>query len=289
MRNIMLNLDQIHLTDQPLEVEKLLSQEKPPSRSQYFSHQFDNYSLEAQITYNEANDWPAVLSLHGARSDYTTNRRVIFSLQKAGISVLAFNFSGHNQMSPLSLAQTSLGQNIEESRAFYNYLAPRKAKTLIGYSMGAAATLELLRSNLDEIEKVILFYPALYAKKAYDQPFGEPFKQVISQPYSYFDNDLIDSLAEFRGKILIIKGEYDGVQSEEPGQSMGKYERDGKMYYSPIPKDVFDLLMADDKLTKSSRRLIEVPKCDHSIIRWLEANPQSGKQLLQSMGDFLSE
>ena len=275
-------------TENPSSVEKLIFQEQPPGPAEYFRHQFDDYSLEARITYDQDGNWPSVLSIHGARSDYTKNNNVTFELQERGISILAPALSGHNEISSIHLSQTSLARNIEESKAFYDYLQPDRPRAVIGYSMGATSALEILKEHLGEIDRIVLFYPAIYPRAAYDQPFGELFRNAIRKPSAYFENDLLDSLVDFRGKLLLIKGEYDGLKGQQPGVSAGEVEINGQKYYSPIPKDIMDLLSSPDTFPCSEHQFIEVPKCGHSVATWIGANPQGGRQLLDILGNFLN-
>lgn len=277
------------LADQPDQPDKLMSPEQPPGRAQYFQHRFGNYDLEARVTYNRDGDWPSVLSLHGARGDYTRANPVTFGLQRLGISVLAPNLSGHNPASPIRLDQTSLGQNIQEAHNFYDYLDRSQPRAVISYSMAGTATLEILRSHPGEIDRLILFYPALYSKRSYFEPFGDEFRSAISRPYSYLDNDLVDSLADFDGRILIIKGEYDGSDSPDPGHSAGEVAVGGRTYYSPIPKEVFELLMSPDKLDRARRQLIEIPGCGHSVTTQMTSRAEFAQPLVERIGAFLRD
>ena len=275
-------------TENPSSAEKLIFQDQPPGPAEYFSHQFDEYSLEARITWDQDKNWPSVLSIHGARSDYTKNNNVTFGLQKRGISVLAPALSGHNEISPIRLSQTSLARNIEESKAFYDYLQPDRPRAVIGYSMGATSALEILKEHLGEIDRIVLFYPAVYPRTSYDQPFGEPFRNAIRKPFAYFENGLITSLADFRGKLLLIKGEYDGLEARQAGVSAGKVEINGQKYYSPIPKDIMDLFSSPNTFPRSEYQRIEVPKCGHSVGTWIGENPPDGRELLNTLSNFLN-
>ena len=274
-------------SENPSSVEKLIFPEQPPGPAEYFSHQFDDYSLEARITYDQDGNWPSVLSIHGARSDYSKNNNVTFGLQQRGISILAPALSGHNEISPIRLSQTSLAQNIEESKVFYSYLQPEEPRAVIGYSMGATSVLEILKEHLGEIDRIVLFYPAVYPRTAYDQPFGASFRDIIRKPFAYFENDLLNSLVDFQGKLLLIKGEYDGLEARQPGVSAGEVEINGQTYYSPIPKDIMDLFSSPETFPCSEHQCIEVPQCGHSVALWIGENPQGGRQLLDILSNFL--
>lgn len=267
---------------------KLNFNEKPPGDCAYFEHNFGDYALEARILYNEQHEKPHVLSVHGARADYTKANAVSFGLQERGISTLSINLSGHNDASPIPLETTSLAQNIEEAEAFYDYLDKSHPITLIGYSLGGAVVLELLKYHKSEIDRIILFYPAVYAREAYDKKFGEPFRSVIQVPFSFQQNDILSKLDDFPGKMMILKGQYDGLASDVPGTSAGNVTIDGKEYYSPIPKEVFDSL-EQVKIPADRKDFIEVPGCGHSIILWMRDHKPEADKILDKLARFINE
>ena len=115
----------------------------------YFEHNFGEYALEGRILYNEQGEMPWVLSVHGARSDYTKSDVVTLGLRERGYSILGFNMSGHSVASKIPVESTTLGHNIREADAFYSYLHPQREKKLIAYSIGATPALKILEKNLD--------------------------------------------------------------------------------------------------------------------------------------------
>lgn len=232
---------------------------------------------------------PNILSIHGARADYTKADAVTLALHEQGHSILGFNMSGHNEASGILPEQTSLNQNVQEAKAFFNYLDSTSPKTVIAYSLGGTPALNLLRDHTNEIEKMVLFYPGIYTSQAYDKSFGEAFRQEISRPFSYRENDTINLLQKFKGRLLLIKGEFDGLDPEEygkpPGSSAGKVLVDSKEYYSPIPKDVID--MVHQAVPQEKRELIEIPNCDHSVILWMRENPKQAEIFINKLNEFL--
>lgn len=268
----------------------MIFDDKPPGEAGYFQHDLGAYKLEARVLFNEGKDWPQILSIHGARSDYTKANTVNFALQKAGISTLSINMSGHNEMSPLPLEHTCLANNIKEAEAFFHYLDTDKPKIVIAYSMGGTPALKLLEKHAHQIDKLILFYPGVYAKDSYDKAFGEPFRSIISQPFSYLRNDTIELLKQFPGKLLLIKGEYDGLDARQfgkpEGTSVGEVLINGEKYSSPIPKDVIDLVYnaADEK----RRQLIEVAGSDHGLLPWMRSHPHDGRLLIDKIVDVIN-
>jgi dienelactone hydrolase len=260
-----------------------------PEDAQYLTHDFDVYSSEARIVYNQTHEEPWVISIHGAKGDYTKNDLFTLGLRKRGYSVLSMTLSGHSAASGVAPEETSLGNNMREAETFFKYLNPARKKIVIGYSMGGTSALNLLRGHADEIEKLILFYPGIYDVAGYDKHFGAEFRSVISQPYSYRNNDTIELLRSFPGKVLLICGEYDGLNpvayGKPAGGSAGEIEINGLAYYSPIPKEVIDMIM--DAAPEGRKQFIEVAGCDHSIAPRLREQPEKTEQLLNQIDSFL--
>ncbi len=257
--------------------------------SSYFEHNFGEYSLEGRILYNSRNKEPWVLSIHGARSDYTKSDTVTVGLRDRGYSILGFNMSGHNPASKISLEQTTLGNNVKETEVFYSHLDPQRKKKIIAYSLGATPALKTLGIHLDEVDRIVLFCPALYSARAYDKPFGEEFRRTISEPFSYRENDVIADIEAFQGKLLLIKGEYDALDpvayGKPQGTSAGKVEIDNKGYYSPIPKEVMEMIY--HAVSPERREMIIIPGSDHGVVPWIIDHPVEGALILDKIAAFL--
>lgn len=265
--------------------------ESPPGKSSYFELPFGSYSLEGRILYNEAGDDPWVLSIHGAKGDYTKANAISFALQERGYSLLGMNMSGHSKAGILSPEETSLATNIQEVEAFFDALSLQRKKVVIGYSLGGTPALKLLQGHAADIDKLILFYPGLYDKEAYSAHYGKEFRAMISEPYSYRRTDVLDALRDFKGDLLLIKGQYDGldpvVYGKAAGGSAGEVEVEGRKYYSPIPQEVFTLLQ--EAVPEERRQFIEVPACDHSIIVWLRQHPMIAQKIVDRIDAFIKK
>ena len=261
----------------------------PPGPAAYITEDFGNCKLEARILYNEAHDAPWVLSIHGARADFTKSNPITFGLQKRDYSSLAMTLSGHSPAGILKPEETSLANNIIEAKTFYENLDGSRPKTLIAFSMGGAVALEVLAKHLEEIDRLVLFYPAIYAVEANKKRFGEEFRQVLTTPYSYRQNRSVDILKRFKGKLLLIKGQYDGLDPEAYGKpaggSVGEFELDGKKHYSPIPKEVIDMIY--EAVPADRRQFIEVAGCDHLMMGWLRQHPAEAEKLLDQIDTFI--
>lgn len=268
---------------------KLIFNEQPPGDVAYIEMPFDGYELEGRILYNTAHQDPWVLSIHGARADFTKSNAVSFGLQERGYSLLGLNMSGHSQAGVLDPGQTTLANNIAEAEAFFAELDPSRPKVVFGFSLGGTPALELLKKHGNDIDKLVLFYPGVYTKDSYDKHFGDEFRAVISQPFSYRNNDTIEQLRSFKGDLLLVVGEYDGLDPESYGKpagtSVGEVDVDGKKYYSPIPKEVIDMVYG--AIPEERRQRITIPDCDHSVILWMREHPTEADRLLDQIDTFL--
>lgn len=263
--------------------------EDPPGKAAYFEHSFGDYALEGRILYGKSEEDPWILSIHGARADFTKSDAIAFGLQERGYSMLGLNMSGHSKAGVLEPEQTTLGHNVHEVETFFDYLDNGRKKTIIAYSLGGTPALKLLEKHADEIDKLVLFYPGIYSKDAYNKHFGAEFRDTITQPYSYRDNDTIELLRSFEGKLLLVKGQYDGLDPEAygkpAGSSAGEVELDGTAYYSPIPKEVIDMVY--NAVPEDKRQLIEIPKCGHSVVLYMRDHPTEAEELLDHIDTFL--
>ena len=267
----------------------LLKYNESHTNSFYFEHNFDKYSLKARILYNESGDVPWVFSVHGARSDYTKSDAVTAGLRDRGYSILGFNMSGHNGTSKIPVEETTLGNNIRESSAFFSYLDPKRKKKIIAYSLGATPALKTLGNYIDQVDKIVLFGPGIYTAQAYNKQFGKEFRKIISTPFSYIKNDVVSILKDYKGELLLVKGQYDGLDPviyDKPiGTSVGEVEINGKLRYSPIPKEVIEMIYK--AVPARRRKLITLPGCDHGVVPWIVAHENEGASVLNDIALFL--
>lgn len=257
----------------------------------FYQRDLGRYALEARVAYNGAHEDPWVLSVHGARSDFTVSDEVTRRLQEGDFSILAMTMSHHSDAIPEVAKDTCLQDNIDEVEAFFGDLIAARPKIVIAYSLGGTPALKLLEQHSDEIDKLVLFYPGIYDTAAYNQPYGEAFKAAITQPYSYRNTDVITLLERFQGDLLLVKGEYDGLDPEAydgvAGGSAGYIVVDGKTYYSPIPKEVLDMVYG--AVPEERRQLIEVPDCGHTVTTWMRDHPAEADQIVATIQTFLNE
>lgn len=254
---------------------KLLYKEIGQGNCNYFTERFENYSLEGRILFCKKNTWPEVIAIHGAKSDYSKLNPLLFKLQEQGVSSLSFNLSGHNITSTRCIHDTSLSNNaIETERFFYHLKNKSKNITIIGQSLGGALALKLAEKNIDHVKKIVLICPAIYTDIAYNINYGIDFKSIISKPYSFEKSSSFNFLRNFKGKILLILGEYDGLSASQfggtPGKSIGNILINGKEQYCAIPKEVIDLIKSSVASNQFNIKIIK--GCDHHISKWFREN-----------------
>lgn len=134
-------------------------------------------------------------------------------LARYDISFFAFDFSGWGE-STGNLHHNSLQNRTHEAQiAIDQFLDPTKPISILACSMVGHNALKLLENN--NVQNLILFYPAIYDRNAYDKPFDQTFTEIIRQPNSYRNTDVLQILELFKGNLLIIIGEKDEVIPKE--------------------------------------------------------------------------
>ncbi len=259
--------------------------EEMPGKVGYFSELFEDYSLEGRVLLAEDEHWPRTLFIHGARSDYTEMNALLAAMQQQGVSTLSFNLSGHNRCSPIDIYHTSLQQNLMEVVQFYHHLSTDQPHTVIGHSLGGALAVKLAVLCPEKINRLILFCPAVYADDAYAVNFGQGFTQVISSPFSFLNTDVFEFLKRFRGKLVLVMGEHDGLSSQsfgkQAGVSAGAVEINGQKKYSPIPFEVVEHIKA--AIPESQLLSLTISGCDHDIAEWLRQNQNKAGEIIKKI------
>lgn len=151
-----------------------------------------------------------ILFLHGLHSDQTGYlRRARIAARALDATCLTFDLSGHGA-SPGPLDRLSLRDHLADALAAYDLLAGQSDVAparigLCGASYGGylAAALTTRRPA----RRVLLRAPALYADDALDIPLSER-PTVSGRPAA---DDLLHSLAGFRGEVLVVESECDEV------------------------------------------------------------------------------
>jgi len=160
---------------------------------------------------------PALIFVHGWRSNRSGNTKRAEQISKLGIICLTLDLRGHGD-SGGSIEEFSRADHMEDIKSAYEYLSnlPDVDKNkigIIGASYGgylAAVSLNYLKYN-----RIVLRVPALY----FDDNFNIPTDRLINGDPKAFKtagltpkNSLaLKGISNFKGKILIIESENDKI------------------------------------------------------------------------------
>ncbi|MFJ4155323.1 alpha/beta hydrolase [Pseudomonas sp. NPDC089752] len=261
--------------------------EPAPGQEQFIEEVFGNYRQQARLLVPDIERAAPAFVLGGARSDFTRLNPLLYRLQAAGIGSLTGNLSGHSLASEPGAASPSLATNLEEAQRFHSHIALR-CRTLIGHSLGAALTLKLA-ARLPDVDSIVLICPAVYPDEAHQAPFGPAFTAAISKPFGFLDSDSYAFLRQFQGRVLMVIGEYDGLNSQRfgkgPGTSAGNLWLAGSERYSPIPEEVTHALM--QAVSAERLQCLFLTDCDHGIAAHLRSTPAIADQVADAVATFI--
>lgn len=154
-------------------------------------------------------------------------------------------------------------------------------------SLGGALALKVAEAHADSVQTLVLSVPALYPEAAWRAPhFGAHFRAALSTPFGFMDSSSLDFLRRFRGRTVLIQGEWDGLPATAHGAPAGRSAgethitlADGRQrtVYSPIPAEVFAALRDAAGLRLQH---VQVEGCDHRVLPHLAAHPAVARSLV---------
>lgn len=175
---------------------------------------------------------PALLFIHGWRSNRTGNVKRAKELAKHGFISLCIDLRGHGESPTTSLQKNakqsqkledfSRKDHIEDIKNAYQYLknlenVDKEKIGIIGASYGGY--LSAVAVNYLKFNKLVLRVPALYFDNNFDVPTD---KLIKGDPKAFKTSNLtpqnslaLKGLKNFKGKILIIEAENDTVIPHE--------------------------------------------------------------------------
>lgn len=251
------------------------------------SNTHGSYKLEGRILTRNPDQKPSVMVVHGARADYTKADAILLPLHDLGLDILSATVSGHGPAGHQSSQSFSLDDNLIEAAAFSKLLKPT-GRTLIGFSMGGTTAVRLLDQHPSAYNKIILFYPAAFPDDAYSVAFGtDAFRQITSTKGAFLGSSFFATLAKFPGKIMLVKGEFDGLDPNEfdrpDSNSVGTVTIDNHEIYSPIPPEVFSKIL---KL-RPDTTYVELPGADHQFAKWFTTHPKDAQIIVDAVYSFM--
>lgn len=246
------------------------------------------YNLEGRLLAQNPDTPPNIIVIHGARADFTKGDDIVLPLHEKGLSILSATTSGHGAAGLQSDIPFSLDDNLTEAIAFSNLLQDTN-RVAIGFSMGGTTAVRLVAQNPEKYSKLILFYPTAFPDTAYPIPFGtKQFGDIASEKGTFLNSSFFDVIKQFSGKIMLIKGEYDGLDPKAfdrpQANTVQTVTIEGREIYSPIPPEVFSKILQ----LRPDTRYVVLPGADHRFSKWFESHPKDANFIADQLFDFIT-
>lgn len=153
--------------------------------------------------------FPSVIFFHGSGGDGETHFKLAKLLSENGILGFAFNYRGCGKSDGEFKNQT-IAMGIRDAREAVKFLLSQKEvdRTKLGFSGGSfGGFIASLLSSEFNPKAMTLIAPAAYSPKLYDvqRDWDDELRERFKQSESY------KSISEFKGKLLVIKSEFDEV------------------------------------------------------------------------------
>ena len=220
----------------------------------------ENTIIKGDVSSDEK---PDVFIFHGAGiSDRTRYAKFRTFLGEENINSCAVDFIGHGETGG-SMSDSSLEKRTLQAKAVINSFDIQKPLKIIGSSMSGHNAIKL--TELFEVESLILFVPGIFCTSSYSVPFGPEFSKLIRENESWQDSDAWEILGKYTGKLLIIAGEKDEV----------------------IPLHLIQKIY-DGAVHSYQKELIVVPGATHSVLKFLEENPNEKDSVFKKIISYLN-
>ncbi|MFJ7072776.1 alpha/beta hydrolase [Streptomyces sp. NPDC098781] len=186
-----------------------------------------------------------------------------------GCRGLAFDFSGHGE-STGALGELSLRRRFEQAVAVIDAHVPAGGPlVLVGFSMSGQTVTDLVGHYGDRVAAVGLCAPAVYAREAWDVPFGEGdgrFSEIIRRPGGWRGAPALDVLRAYEGRAVLAVPGTDVIIPPE------------------VTEAVQDALAARARFTR-----FDVPDAEHMLGSWFEEHAEDRREfvttVLAGLGD----
>lgn len=215
-------------------------------------------TLRGTITGNPAGDAPRVLALHGGgQSSRRGIQYLLAGLAHSGVASASFDFSGHGE-STGQVEGSSLSERVAQALAVAGHVAPGRALSLIGTSMGGHIACSLIERL--QPPALVLFCPAAYVAQAQDAPFGPSFQAILRSTADYASSPAFTALEGFEGRLLLVYGTADAVI---PTQVLDQYERRAR--------------------SAKSVEVVRLEGAGHKLHDWLQSHPRDHERVLDAV------
>ncbi|CAL9424632.1 hypothetical protein SUDANB96_01935 [Streptomyces sp. enrichment culture] len=231
----------------------------------FFTQAFDGELLSGAYGGDGRGD-PAATAvlLHGAGNG--SKERLLPLLGEfvaQGCAALALDFSGHGESSG-KLAELSLRRRFEQAVAVIDARVPAGGPlVLVGFSMSGQTVADLAAHYGDRVVALGLCAPALYAREAWDVPFGEGdgrFSEIIRRPEGWRDSAGLSALRSYEGRAVLVV----------PGTD--------QIIPPAVTEAVQDALAARARFTR-----LDLPDADHFLGLWLRDHAEDRRRLVTAL------
>lgn len=223
-----------------------------------FSVTSGTQTLRGTITNNLPGDVPRVLALHGGgQSSRRGIQYLLAGLANGGVASASFDFSGHGESSG-QVEGSSLNERMAQAMAVAGRVAPGRALSLIGTSMGGHIACSLIERL--QPPALVLFCPAAYVAQAQDAPFGPRFQHILRSTVDYASSPAFDAIEGYEGRLLLVYGTADAVI---PAQVLDQYERRARK--------------------AKSVEVVRLEGAGHKLHDWLPSHPRDHERVLDAV------
>lgn len=205
-----------------------------------------------------------VVLLHGA--GIGSKERLLPMLTEfvsRGCHGLAFDFSGHGE-STGEQRELSLRRRFEQAVAVIDSRVPADGPLIVvGFSMSGQTVTDLVAHYGERVAAVGLCAPAVYAREAWDMPFGDGngrFSEVIRRPDGWREAPALDVLRAYEGRAVLAVPGTDTV----------------------IPPAVTEAVQ-EALATRARFTRFEVPDAEHMLGLWFQEHAEDRREFVTAV------
>ncbi|WP_242441084.1 alpha/beta hydrolase [Streptomyces sp. CB02923] len=202
-----------------------------------------------------------VVIMHGAGTgDKERNLPFAEDFAAYGHPAVVLDFSGHGE-STGALPDLSLRRRRDQAAAVIDEVFDdERPLVLVGFSMSGQTVADLVDLYGGRVAAIVLCAPGIYAKDAWDVPFGAGFTELIRRPESWRDSQALDTYARFDGRALLVVPEQDTV----------------------IPDGTTELIRAALS-TRADLSVLRLAGAGHQLGAWLAGKPQDRRDIIRAL------
>ncbi|MDH6580255.1 alpha/beta fold hydrolase [Kitasatospora sp. MAP5-34] len=183
-------------------------------------------------------------------------------LAAQGYRVLGLDFTGSGESSG-QWSELTLNRRRDQAASLIESRLPAHAPLiLVGFSMSGQTAADLISRFDERVECLALCAPGIYSRTLRDVPFGdESFGDLVfHRPELWPDSPALDTLAAFRGRIVLVLPEHDEM----------------------VPPGMAALVEENLRANPRSATLV-LDGAGHLLDQWLAEHPKDRKRVIKSL------